>query len=283
MNDSSIFTIERRMSLAEAVMAFEDDLSESVYPSGGEKSTVRKYLGHCLRYWPYRCGASSISDFLLNIGVDLNRPMNDRGRLLWLELIINLLHYAPEQEKKDMASNALFSVFQNSDVKKETTRLLENAEYILEQCCNATVREEKTSGFPKYYITKRDARVDSAVISVPELKDVLLGYYDIRTANSMQHKEKTLFAIYEYLEPLRKELKSLSCSTISEEFFISMNTFKIRHNKKDQIILSPEEKKIVCDQLFMMAVYVLQTKEVGNYHNQLELLRETRRNKDITQ
>ena len=283
MDNSSIFSIERRMSLKEAIDRFEFDLIGEITPSGYSRCTIRKYLNHCLRFWPYRCGASSISDYLLNIGINDNYPMDDSGRLFWMELIINLLHYAPEQEKKDIASSP-FTVFQtNNEIEDETTRLLENAEFILEQCCNATVREEETDGCPKYYITKRNAHVDSAVIAVPELKDVLLGYHDIRTADNIQHKENSLITICDYLEPLRKELKGLSCSTISEEFFRSMNEFNIRHNNEKQIILSPEEKKTVCDELFMMAVYVLQTKEVNNYHNQLKLLRETKRNKVITE
>ena len=75
------------------------------------------------------------------------------------------------------------------------------------------------------------------------------------------------------MEPHRKEYRGLSCSSISEEFFTSMNTFGIRHNTKSQIRMQAKKKIAVCDRLFMMAVYVLQTGEVNDYKNELVDLR----------
>ena len=89
----------------------------------------------------------------------------------------------------------------------EAARLIGNAEYILEQCCNMKIREEQDDEFPKYYITKRNASIDSAVIAVPELSDVLLGYYDIRNADDLEKKKVALTAVYAYMEPHRKEYK----------------------------------------------------------------------------
>jgi hypothetical protein len=43
--------------------------------------------------------------------------------------------------------------------------------------------------------------------------------------------------------------------------------------------MQAEKKKMVCDKLFMMAVYVLQTGEVNEYKNELKGLREQQNNK----
>ena len=111
-----------------------------------------------------------------------------------------------------------------NDVENEASRLLGNAEYLLEQCCNMVVREVEDDSFPKYYISKRNTNVDSAVASVPELGDVLLGYMDIRNADDLEFKKSVLTTIYGYMEPHRKEYKALACSSVSEEFFVSMNS-----------------------------------------------------------
>lgn len=151
--------------------------------------------------------------------------------------------------------------------------MIQNAEYILEQCCNMKVREEENEDFPKYYITKRNIHVDAAVVAIPELKDVLLGYLDIRNSDDVEYKKAALTTLYGYMEQHRKEYKGLNCGSISEEFFTSMNSFGIRHNTKSQIRMQAKKKIEVCDRLFMMAVYVLQTGDVNEYKKELMELR----------
>ena len=136
------------------------------------------------------------------------------------------------------------------------------------------IRKEEDDEFPKYYITKRNATVDSAAVSVPELADVLLGYYDIRNVDNIEAKKVALTTIYGYMERHRKEYKSLSCGTISEEFFISINTFGIRHNTKSQKRIAGKKKSILCDKLFAMEIYVLQTPDVNTYKAELKMLRQ---------
>ena len=112
------------------------------------------------------------------------------------------------------------------------------------------------------------------MVAVPEQSETLLSYLDIRNQNDVEFKKAALTAVYGYMEPHRKEYKALACSTVSEEFFTSMNTFGIRHNTKSKIRLSSKKKIAVCDKLFMMAVYVLQTGDVNEYKNELKELRE---------
>lgn len=145
---------------------------------------------------------------------------------------------------------------------------------ILEQCCNMTIREIPDRVFPEYHITKRNVRVDSAVIAVPQLGETLLGYFNKRNADYFDYKKSALTSIYNFLEPKRKEYKGMASSAVSEEFFTGMNTFGIRHNTKSQIRMQTKKKMAVCDKLFMMAVYVLQTAEINKYKDELKALRE---------
>ena len=229
---TSIFTIERRKDFREAFSTFYADLQSPVTTSNGDDYKMLLYLERCLRYWPYRCGATGINDYLQNIGVDITSPKEDKDRLLTLELIINLLHWALKQDYNDYQNTEFSISLKKNDLKDETERLLHNAAYILEQCCNMTIREEACSGFPKYYITKRSALVDVAVVATPELSEILLGYLDMRNAENVEFKKTALTTIYRYMEPHRKEYKGFPCSSISEEFFTSMNIFGIRHNTK---------------------------------------------------
>lgn len=270
----SIFTIERRKNFPAAFSKFFEDLQSSVTTSTGDSYKMFAFLDRCLRYWPHRCGATGIDDYLKGIGVDITNPKEDKDLLLTLELLINILHWAPKQDIND-DQNTEFSIsFKKNDVENEAERLLGNAEYLLEQCCNMTVREVEDDKFPKYYITKRNARIDAAVMAAPDLSDVLLGYLDIRNADDIEYKKSALTALYGFMEPRRKEYKALTCSAVSEEFFTSMNSFGIRHNTKSQVRMQSKKKMEVCDKLFMMAVYILQTVEVNEYKNELKTLRE---------
>ena len=271
--NTSIFTIERRMDFAKAFTNFFEDLQSLVHTSNGSNLKMFDYLNYCIRYWPYRCGATGLDDYLNGIGIDINNPRNDKDLLLILELLINLLHWAPKQDFNDNRNTDFDFALKKNNVENETLRMIENAEYLLEQCCNMKIREENSVDFPKYHITKRNVHVDSAVIAVPELKDILLGYFDIRNSDDLEYKKSVLTSIYGYMEPHRNEYKSLSCSAVSEEFFTSMNSFGIRHNAKSQVRMQKRKKMSVCDKLFMMAVYVLQTSELNEYKTELKELR----------
>ena len=60
----SIFTIERRKNFPAAFSKFFEDLQSSVTTSTGDSYKMFAFLDHCLRYWPHRCGATGIDDYL---------------------------------------------------------------------------------------------------------------------------------------------------------------------------------------------------------------------------
>lgn len=271
---TSIFTIERRKDFPEAFTKFFEDLKTPVVTSSGDITSVFEYMNRCIRFWPHRCGAAGLDDYLKSIGVDITSPQNDSDLLLILELFINLLHWAPKQDFNDDQKNDFSISFKKNDVQNEADRLVTNAEFILEQCCNMTVREEDDDEFPKYFITKRNANVDATVEAVPDLSKVLLGYYDIRNADDRSYKEKALIAIYGYLEPKRKMYSGTSCSPICEEFFACMNSLSIRHKTKDQVKIHYTKRNAIYDKLFQMALYVLQYEKVNVFKDEMKTLRE---------
>ena len=272
----SIFTVERRKDLRDAYDTFWGDLNSIIKTSSYDTYPLIKYLNWCIRYWPYRCGAVSIDNYLEDIEVDYPWPKDDKDRLYSLELIINLLHFAPIQDQHELKLKGGKNIPSGTTVRLESERLIKNAEYILEQCCNMKVRTEFHDECSKYFITKRSAQVDAAIIAVPELKDVLLSYFDLRNQGNTEQKKAILIAVHNYMEPHKKEYKSLACSAISEEFFASINKLGIRHNAESQIQLDPEKANDVFDKLFLMAVYVLQTSQVNKYKDELIKLRETK-------
>ncbi len=270
---TSIFEIERRKDFSAEFTKFFEDLQTEVVTSTGNHYKMFGFLNRCIRFWPYRCGAVSIDDYLQDIGVDITNPRKDHDLLLAFELLINLLYWAPRQDSNDKIDLHYNLLSKKRNVQNESERMLANAEYILEQCCNMTIREEADENCFKYYITKRNAQVDAAIIAAPKLSDILLAYFDIRNENDLDFKKSALTEVYKYMEPRRKEYKIKGCGAVSEEFFADMNSFGIRHNTKTQVSLRGKRKKVVYDKLFLMAVYVLQSESASNYVEEMKNLR----------
>lgn len=272
----SIFTLERRKDFYQSFTEFLSDIANSIVgTSSGNTMKVALYLEHCIRFWPYRCGATGVKEYFAAMAIDMANPNPEKDALLMMELYINLLHWAPRQDLQDSQRDEISFAFKKNDVENESDRLIANAEYILEQCCNMRVREvDGEYEFPQYRIYKRDALVDTTIEAVPELADILLGYLDVRNADDKEYKESALTKIYGFLEPRRKELKGLGCGPISEEFFTCMNTFGIRHKTKAQVKIHHTKRNVVYDKLFKMALYVLQTTEVNGFKDEMKALRE---------
>lgn len=66
----------------------------------------------------------------------------------------------------------------------------------------------------------------------------------------------------------------VSASSVSEEFFTSMNKLGIRHNSDSQIKLHYSKKNAVYDKLFKMSLFVIQSEEVSVYKDELKAIRD---------
>lgn len=267
---ASIFDIEERKSFSDSFFAFYNDIYNGFVIVKGKRKRLKEYLNYCFKYWHYREGKTSIWEYLESKGVDCEAVEAKQDKLMVMELFINLLYFMPIQTKADNPFDLMLD--ENSTVMRESNRLITNAEYILEKCCNMSVRAIECEMGVQYRISKRDFAVDSAVEAAPDLSDVLLGYYDMRNANDINYKESALTTLYKHLEPSRKAYRECPIKAVSEEFFRGLNEFGIRHNKTGQ--LSEEQKKLLYDNLFRIGIFILQAKEAYTIREELEALRE---------
>ena len=90
---------------------FFEDLKTKVTKSSGKCCTVFNYLNHCIRYWPHRCGATGIDNYLEQIGVDITVPKSDKDLLLVIELLVNLLYWSVKQDEIDNKNNDFTILF----------------------------------------------------------------------------------------------------------------------------------------------------------------------------
>ena len=269
----SIFTIEKRKDFVKEFNKVDMDISNTIIkPSSGPKMSLYDYLNYCIRYWPYRCGALDISSYINSMNLTDVSEKSERFLLHLCELFINLLHYAIEQERYDFRFTNVLDAFGPTTIVSESERILQNIDYMLEQCCNMYVRVDKSEKFPKYIISKRDADVDSALESATDLSEYLLGYLDIRNENDLEYKKKTLIEIYNFLEPERSTYKNSFAGKMSETFFSSMNKLNIRHNDEKQIVLPNHERRNVYDELFKIGLFVIRSQELLDYQKDLEAI-----------
>ena len=274
MKRNNIFNVERRVDFSKEYNGFFEDVSKTKITTKMHGDiTVMRFLERCIRFWPYRCGANSIDSYLKAIAVDITKPTCENDLLQIMELLINLLHWAPYQDVQDDEECEFELVFKKNLIENESERLLLNAAYILEKGCNMMVREIQDGKNKQYVITKRDAQVDAAIAAAPELSEALLGYLDIRNKDNNDFKKAALLTIYNYMEPKRKVYKGLSCGTISEEFFTAMNQLNIRHKSDSQITIPNRSKRVVYDKLFRMAIYILQAEDAHTYKEEIKKLR----------
>jgi len=271
MTRKSIFEIERRKDIVAAYKSFLTDLKKThVYTwTGFGSGTMRNYLDYCIRYWPYRHGASSISDYLENIFV-FEDSEQEEDILYALELFVNLLRWGVPMEidKRGKYDE------KDDDVWRETNRLVDNLKSLLEQCCNMRIRELNVAkdDIPKYVLSKRDAEVDAAIESAPELSEFLLGYLDLRNQNDSQYKRNTLIQIANYLESKRKNFKNTEAASIADRYFEGMNKFGIRHNNDGEIPFKEDEQNEWYDKLFKMGLYLIMSEDVNEYAKEIKSL-----------
>lgn len=271
--NSSIFTIERRISFSKEFEKISFDLTNTfVKPSSGLQMSLYHYLDYCLKYWPFRCGSLSISSYINSIKFSNNSENSDKYKLLYCELYINLLHYAPEKERQDFKCDLVLDTFGQTQIAKESERIIQNIEYMLEQSCNMYVRVNKSGNYPKYIISKRDADVDATLESAPNINEFLLGYLDVRNEDDLDYKKNVLIAIHNFLEPQRYYYKNIYSGIISEAFFAAMNKLNIRHNNEKQIVLPENNQRSIYDKLFKMGLFVIRSKELLEYKQELETI-----------
>ena len=270
----TIFDIERRCDLHEEYDRVITDLRTTPITSSAMK---QKYLYPLLdvsiRSWPHRQGATSIDYFASSHGFMLQKESPDEHFIFQLELLVNLLHWAPKYELMNRGPLEL-TWMDNSTVSDECNRCLENIEYFLERI-NMRVRSIEESVFPQYIISKRDANVDAVIEDTPELADILLAYLDIRNQDDEASKKAILKAIADYLEQKRndKYYKGTAYNSLCEDLFTVFNNASIRHHNSTQWEMNNPDRIKLYDQTFRAAVHLLQMESINEFHEKIKELK----------
>ena len=258
----TIFDLERRCDLLTEYEQIVTDLRNTYIQNANMIFT----LGLCIRTWPHRQGAISIDSYANSHGFSALDDTSEVDALYSLELLLNLLHWAPPNEK---LSAGPFDVNfgEASQLEKECTRCIENIEYFLTHI-NMRVREKNVAPFPQYAISKRDAQVDAVIEAVPDLSEALLSYLDIRNQNDMGVKEAVLKAIADYLEDRHREnyYKGTMYAGLERDIFTVFNNVDIRHSGQKQWKLRKPERMKLYDQTFKAAVHLLQMEDVKSFN-----------------
>lgn len=259
----SIFDLERRIDLAAEYYSILENADETL-------KTVMKSI----RTWPHRQAALSVRSYADGHRFSFDKPRSEEEILYSIELLINLLHWAPEYENKTKWLPDL-TIDGGESFDDKCDQYIENIEYILEKS-NMHVREIDADTFPQYVIGKRDVDVDTVLEAVPELSEALLSYLDIRNQKDEAAKKEILKRIADYLEPLRnsKKYKGTSYSQLCDDLFTIFNKCKIRHNDKRQWALKKPERMKLYDQTFKAAIHLLQSDEASQFKDTVAELKQ---------
>lgn len=268
----SIFELECRSDLVSDFTITVTDLDTTKVTTKALGSIyLKQLLNECIKTWPYRQGASSISSYASAKRFNVFNTDKEADILYSYELFLNLLHWAPTY---DSNRADILSFSDSSTVHEECTRCIENIEYKLEMI-NMRVRKIATGKTPQYVISKRDAQVDSVIEAVPELSEVLLSYLDVRNRNDEEAKKAILKAIADHLEQKRKDkcYQGTEYSRLCENLFTVFNNASIRHKNSQQWKLKKPERMRLYDQTFKAAIHLMQMEDVKGFNDTVSELK----------
>ena len=92
----TIFDLERRSDLVSDFRFTVLDLENTlVRTKAHEEMNLKQLLNECIRTWPYRQGASSISAYANAGGFEIYATDKETDIIYNYELFLNLMHWAP--------------------------------------------------------------------------------------------------------------------------------------------------------------------------------------------
>lgn len=269
----TIFDLERRSDLVSDFRFTVVDLEmTNVTTKSLGSMSLKQLLNECIRTWPYRQGANSISSYASAKGFDIFETEDEEYILYNYELFLNLLHWAPTYDRNKTDT---FSFDDSSTIDEECLRCIENIEYKLEMV-NMRVRSIDIGKTLQYIISKRDANVDAAIEAVPELSETLLSYLDIRNRNDEDAKKTVLKAIADYLEDRHKSkfYRGTTYASLEDNLFTVFNRAGIRHGDKKQWSLRKPARMKLYDQTFKAAVHLLQMEDMKEFNDTVSALKQ---------
>lgn len=271
----SIFDLERRTNLLNETKKIDKYLSKRIFDSlEGSYCTFYEMVDSCIEMWPYRYTATNVVDFFDQFGISLNvEEFNDENCYYLLQFIYDFIHWLKEKGsfKYDLYEISLSEIDQAffdlySENKPYFNTIISNIRQIMELCNYKIEKIDK-----HYTFIKRDADVDSILPIFEKNEDiklVLLEYNDFKIETNLNEKKIILKKLADYLEPLRKEMRSYD-KQLTEDIFFMLNQFDIRHNNRNQILDSQDKYIEWYDKLFKMIIQLIRTKEIKKYQKEL--------------
>lgn len=275
----SIFDLEKRTNLKNETIKLHKYLSRTKFEDYNEYyGNFYRMVNSCIELWPDRYTATNVNDFFDQYGISFEvQNFTNIECLYYLQFIMNFIIWIKKEYEKEPCNpyepyygynepNSFYNLLINNEQYFKT--ILENINHIAE-LCNYNIEEINDH----YTFIKRDADVDS-VLPILENEDdlriALLEYNDFRIENNKEEKKIILKKIGDYLESRRKEFSSLNKSLTDDVFFM-LNNFYIRHNNDKNIKFDSDEEYISWyDNLFMMMIQLIRTKNIKEIQNMLK-------------
>lgn len=126
---------------------------------------------------------------------------------------------------------------------------------------------------------KADPVATALIVEDESIASLILDYNDFRIENDLKAKKDILNSLGQYIEPLRKDIKSAN-SSLEDYIFFCLNKLHIRHNNKsgkDKIkyVANIKKKDLInwYDKVYDLILIAIRLIEMPNYFKDFKELK----------
>ena len=199
-------------------MFFKNSIVNGPFGQGYAYPEVFNYY---INNWKYRGTKCSLKEVLDEIEKATNYGANPIDDCLYLcDLILNVKEFI-EYAIKNFYNSTFYYKQLDDDM------LTGNIYYLLNELGYCVQKEEEY----KVLLIKKDADVINTALIIKDINisNLLMEYNDFKISGDIKEKQKILYALANYLEPKRKELREKN-SKLEKSLFMAFNKLNIRHN-----------------------------------------------------
>lgn len=233
-----------------------------------------------IEYWDYRNVYTTVDEMLDYLELDENVSNEENvieKILLLIDFILNVCEFVKYKEREhfsefyDLGNDRIKLIFIKSDI------LLKNIDIILKDLGYKKVKKEN------YKIMlmkdKADPVATALIVEDESIASLILDYNDFRIENDLKAKKDILNSLGQYIEPLRKDIKSAN-SSLEDYIFFCLNKLHIRHNNKsgkDKIkyVANIKKKDLInwYDKVYDLILIAIRLVEMPNYFKDFKELK----------
>ena len=235
--------------------------------STSSKYTLKKYIASDFLKSPLRRTAISIDDFIRECSQEWEYP-SLMALLFYCEMILNLL----EIMKIDPWTNGSAITLRE--------RILDNINLLLNKTGYAI--DKGSDGIIS--IVKKDALASAVIEDVTEtdVASAVLSYNRIEANGDIEGKQKLLFIIGKYVEPIiqrYKEFEGLKYD-VTDDVRFGLNNLHVRHNNEEGKVAKPMLKQLSAtklesayDDLYRSMLLLIELEKYPEAHERIKKLR----------